>query len=350
MNKIIFVVGLAKSGGAEKRAILISKLLKKNFDTKVFAFSGEKTNDIDYVFKPTYQEYKKQSFRKRIVALRNFIDQEKPDYIFSFVPHINFFVALALKSKRYRNIIHILSMVFHDFRGKSKVLLKYSIKHADCVYYQCNDQKELVPCKCDSFVLPNPIVVSNNKTKTECFKFMSVGRLEDQKDYSLQIRSFSKIVEKFQNATLDIYGSGSLKEELNKLIHNLCLDKCVFIHDYIDNIEKEYNSHDIFLFTSKKEGFPNALAEAMAHGLICFTTLFQTGCIDLIKPGETGYLCEERNDDKYSQLIISKLSDYESAKRVSDNARNFVAHYCDSNIFTSKLTHILEEFQNGKKD
>ena len=133
-KKIIFVIGLAKSGGAEKRAISISKIMKTNYDTKVFAFSG-KTDGVDYSFKDTYSSYKKTSLFTRVKGLRNYLIEEKPDYVFSFIPHINFFTTRALKTKELSSCKHVLALAFWRFKFPQNILLKYSFKYSDYIYY-----------------------------------------------------------------------------------------------------------------------------------------------------------------------------------------------------------------------
>lgn len=340
MDKIVFVIGTTKGGGAEKRAILISKLLKDHFDTKVFAFYGENDGDIDYVYRPSYSLYKNTKRSARIKTLREYLIKEKPRYVFSFIPFINFFTTRALKTKYLSNVKHIIGVVNIKTIFISNILFKYSIRHADAIYFQCKDQQEAIKSKIFSFVLANPINVPPLKEKTTKYRMMSIGRLEDQKDFQFMIRSFKKISENIPNATLDIYGDGDLKEELQKLIDDLSLTNVVTLNNYRKDIESVFDSHDIFLFTPKFEGFPNALAEAMAHNLICFSTNFMTGCKDLIINGETGYSCE-KDVDLYANLVVNNLSNYEKNLVISRNGYNHIKSLCDITNYSNALIDIL---------
>lgn len=348
MNKIVFVIGATKSGGAEKRAILISKILKDKYDTTVFAFHGENNGDIDFVYRPSYSEYKQTGKSERIKALREYLVKEKPDFIFSFVPHINFFTTKALRVKELAKTKHILGVVFPKFKFPSSWLLKHSTKHADAIYYQCEDQKDFIKCKCPSFVIANPIQIPNIQVRQCKYKMISAGRLEPQKDYELMIKSFKLISNSIPEASLDIFGSGSQKEKLNTLIKELNLSNKVVIHDYSDDIATEYKNHDIFLFTTKFEGFPNVLAEAMANNLICFSTRFVTGCKDLLIPNKTGFICESRNPIDYADLVVSTLKDYDSSLQVAKAGYEHVKKLCDIESFKEKMIVELERLKNGK--
>ena len=349
MNKILFVIGLTESGGAEKRALLISSLLKSEFNTFVFAFAGNKKSEIDFVYKNTYNDYKHTHIRERVKALREVIDQEKPDFVFSFLPQINFFVSCALHKRKYKNIIHIIGIAFHKYKFKDRLIFKLGVKGADGIYYQCHDQKEILNFKKPGFVIANPIVILDAASESSKHRFMSVGRLEYQKDYDLQIRAFRIIKNSITDATLDIFGSGSQLDSIKELISSLDLQECVNLHEYTNNIAKAYSEHDVFLFTSRYEGFPNALAEAMSYGLICFTTDFATGRKDLIIDNETGYLVKERDPNQFANIVITKLDDYKNAKQVACNGRKHVSKICDINNFVSTMTKELRNIKNGKE-
>lgn len=347
-NKILFVIGLVKSGGAEKRAIYTSNILKDTFDTRVFAFSGPKTNEIDYVFKDSYSEYKKESARSRIIGLRKVIDEYKPQIIISFLPHINCLTTLALKKKKYKNIKHVIGIAFCDHAFKSKMMLKYSISRCQSIFFQCNEQVDIIKHgKKDYFVAENPIKISKEIHHNTKYHFMSCGRLEDQKDYILQIKAFSLIKKKHQESILDIYGSGSQKELLNNLVEQSGLKDSVFIHEYTDNINEAYTNHDIFLFTSKAEGFPNVIGEAMANGLLSFSTHFRTGCDDLLINGKTGFVCNSRDPEAYANMVIDNIQDEENVSKVIGNAREHIVSLCSPEIFKVKivkeLNKLLEE-------
>lgn len=345
MDKIVFVIGATKSGGAEKRAIFLSKLLKDSYETKVFAFHGENDGDVDLVYMPTYEAYKQTRKSQRINQLRNYLLKEKPNFVISFVPHINFFTTKAVKGM---DTLHIVGIVFPFFKFPSSYLLRYSLKKADAVYYQCEEQKLYLKCRCFNFVLPNPIDVLPLRENLYSHKMMSVGRLEPQKDFPLLINAFKKISESIKDAALDIYGLGSEKENLITLIKQLGLDNKVQIYDYIDNIAEEYKKHDIFLFSSKAEGFPNALAEAMANNLICFSTSFKTGCNELLINNQTGFVCETRDSVAFGNMIAEKLNDYGNCLNVSKNGYEHIKSLCDINKFKDEFIKNLTELKNGK--
>lgn len=347
-TKIVFVIGATKSGGAEKRAILISKLLSTDFDTKVFAFHGEKIDGVDFVFKNSYSEYKKNGYKKRIKSLQDYLLLENPTFVFSFVPHINLMTTLALKCKKLNDVKHVLCMVHYTFNFFNMRLLKFSLKRADYVYYQTKQQKDLVGCKCDSFILPNPIANYDCDENIVRNNFISTGRLEEQKDYEFMIKSFKFVCDKYKNERLDIFGNGSQKEYLQKLINELNLADDIIIHPYTDKIFEEYNKHKYFVFTSKREGFPNTLAEAMKCELVPFVTEFKTGCDELIIDGKTGFKCIKTSPEEFANMIIKGIDNEGMIKEISTNAKKHVEELCSQDKFRDNLTNILNNYLKQK--
>lgn len=336
MTKVLFVIGLSKNGGAEKRAKTINSLIKDEVDSKVFAFVA-KPGEVDFAFKESYQEYKNESVKARINYLAEIIRQEKPNVVFSFLPHINFFTTKAVKKAKVKGVRHVVCIAFYQFDFLHKFLIDYSIKRSDSVYYQCDEQRQFVKCGKNYFVLPNPIIVPEYKERKSFNRFISVGRLEEQKGFLLQIEAFSEIAKRNSEATLDIFGNGSQKEMLNNRIKELGLIDRVKIHEYTDNINEEYQNHDVFLFTTKAEGFPNTLTEAMANSLVCFTTHFQTGCDELMLNNKTGFVCYNRDPQEFASLVCTKLSDVENAKAVAKVGHEHVKELCSCDKFKKRF-------------
>lgn len=346
MNKIVFVIGATKGGGAEKRAVLISKLLKDDFVTKVFAFHGETNPSIDHVYRSSYSFYKETSKKQRIVELRDFLKEEKPDFVFSFVPHINYFTSKAISCDELKKVKHIVGIVNIKTGFVDSILFKRSLKNAFAVYYQSEDQKQSIKFKGPSFVLANPIEIPERINRKPSLEMMSAGRLEPQKNYPLMIKAFAQIHKHFPEATLDIYGSGSQKVSIENLINIYGLIDAVKLYEFSDNLSSIYKEHSVFLFTTKYEGFPNALAEAMANGLVCFSTFFKSGCQDLLINDITGYVSKNNDAESFADLVTTKLVDTNKMSSISKAGYEHVKKVCDVESFKKNLTNILLGYKN----
>ncbi len=103
----------------------------------------------------------------------------------------------------------------------------------------------------------------------DAFCFISVGRLEDEKNHIFMIDAFSEIKKKIGNAKLLLVGDGSLKREIIKRIKEKGLEEQVMLLGLRNDIPALLSAADCFILTSKFEGFPYCLVEAQAAGLPC---------------------------------------------------------------------------------
>lgn len=139
-------------------------------------------------------------------------------------------------------------------------------------------------------IIPNPInpdfkrnTVINRKNI-----ILTVGRLADQKRQDLLIQAFANI--RPVDWELHIIGEGENRPLLENLINELKLDQQVKLIGQTKNVQEHYETAKIFAFTSKYEGFPNALLEAMYFGMACVSTDCPSGPSSLIENGTNGFL------------------------------------------------------------
>lgn len=335
-KRVLIVIGAAQSGGAEKRARRISGFLNKfNIESFVFSFYGTKTDGVNIISYSDYKEYKKAGYFDHIKKIREYIDMINPTTVISFLPQYSFYVSYALKKKKYNSIKHISAIVNSKYSIKSKLLLSLSLKRVDEIFYQCNEQKSIFKIKIPSFVMLNPIdidhypYVDNLRSHT----FIAVGRLEKVKNFELMINSFYDVAKEYPDSVLDIYGSGTEKDNLESLINILGMNKNIYIKDFTDKIDNLYNNYSYFLTTSLYEGFPNSLMEAMLSGLIPICTPFKTGLIELVEDNRNGYISKDFSKEAFSKRIIEAIK----GKNVSLSSRNQVIEKCDYKIVIKEL-------------
>ncbi len=156
------------------------------------------------------------------------------------------------------------------------------------------------------------------------YKLITVGRLCAQKNQKLLIDSFIKLSEKFPLWDLHIIGDGELKRELTKYIQLSTINSRIFFHGNQTNVSDWLADAHIFALLSKWEGFPNALAEAMAHGLPSIGLKNCAGVRDMIKNNENGMLVDETH---VVDAIAILMKDPEKRKILGKSAINSVALY-----------------------
>ncbi len=161
--------------------------------------------------------------------------------------------------------------------------------------------------------------------------FLSVGRFHEAKDYPNLLRAFSIFKETFtfkeKQPKLAIAGDGELRPEIEALINALNLQSNVILLGRRDDIPALLNMADFFVLSSKYEGLPTVVIEAMA----CETYVIATDCGGSREiMGETGILVPIQNSSALAEAFKSVLELNES-EIVNNNkmARKRVeAHFC----------------------
>lgn len=181
--------------------------------------------------------------------------------------------------------------------------------------------------------------------------FFSCGRLTVKKGQWHLIRAFRKVVQSHPNAVLMILGYEGKKKEnmiglLQQIISKNDLEKNVYLLGFHMNPYKYLQYGDIFVFSSFNEGFPNALAEAMAIGLPVISTDCRSGPREILAPN-TNYLIKTDQID-YAEfgILIPECSGNikiteplereeemlaDAMLAVADN-KNMRNHYCRKSI------------------
>ena len=111
-------------------------------------------------------------------------------------------------------------------------------------------------------LVPGEISLGNSK------KFLAVGRFSRlHKGFDLLIEAFHLFAEKNQNWTLNIVGEGVEEELYRKMIVKYGLENRITIHPFTNHIQSYYSNAQVYVLSSRWEGFGLVLVEAMAHGL-----------------------------------------------------------------------------------
>ena len=111
-----------------------------------------------------------------------------------------------------------------------------------------------------------------------------------------------------------MYGDGPDKAKYEKLIKELGMEEKVILFGRVENVSERLKDVEIFVLTSKFEGMPNALIEAMATGLPCISTdCGGGGAAALIENGVNGILIKQNDENAYVEAL-HKLADDENLR------------------------------------
>lgn len=171
-------------------------------------------------------------------------------------------------------------------------------------------------------------------------RIIIAARLSHAKQIDHSIKAMATVVKELPQTSLHIFGEGNERPILAKLIHDLGLEKNVFLKGFSDNPIDEYLHADLSLFTSQCEGFGLSVLESLSQGCPVVSYDLQYGPSDMIVNGKNGYLVEKNNIDELAAKIILALSDGEALQKLSNVATKSVSKF-DEKAFIQKWVELF---------
>ncbi|HRT90208.1 MAG TPA: glycosyltransferase [Bacteroidales bacterium] len=163
--------------------------------------------------------------------------------------------------------------------------------------------------------------------KKELKYILAVGSLVRAKNYPLLIDCFRIIAGRHNDIRLIILGSGTLEEDLKKMVKDFKLEDFVTFMGYVENPYRFMASATCYVLSSDWEGFPNSLLEAMYVNGHVVSTDCPTGPSEIISDGTDGLLCEPGNPVQLADAIEKMCYDEEFRKKVYANSRKKILNF-----------------------
>lgn len=165
---------------------------------------------------------------------------------------------------------------------------------------------------------------------------LAVGRLNAQKDYPGLLEAFVKLRAK-QRARLVVLGEGSLRQELEQLIVSMGLSDSVALLGFQSNPFGWMAACSVYVMSSRYEGFPNSLVQAMACGARVVSTDCPTGPNEILEGGRWGQLVPVGDAVALSKALAVALDDQsptDGAKRIDDFRPARILHQYEARLLS----------------
>ncbi|WP_037619539.1 glycosyltransferase [Streptomyces aureus] len=161
---------------------------------------------------------------------------------------------------------------------------------------------------------------------------VSVGRLTDQKGIDMLLDAWSEVAPLHPDWRLRIYGSGEDEEILRKQCTALGLDDSVDWMGRTSDVPGALRGGSVFVLSSRGEGFPLALMEAMATGLPCAAFDCAPGVHEIVRDGEDGLLATLGNTGELARRLDTLMSDKALRDAMGDAARANVRRFTTDEV------------------
>jgi glycosyltransferase involved in cell wall biosynthesis len=154
------------------------------------------------------------------------------------------------------------------------------------------------------------------------YHILAVGSLENQKGFDDLIIAFSKVCKKV-NAQLIILGEGSKREFLSTLVLKLDLEGKVSMPGFVKNPNLWFETADLFVLSSKWEGFGNVIVEALECGVPIVSTDCDSGPREILQNGKYGTLVSVGDTDALSSSIYNSLFAHHDKNALIARSKDF---------------------------
>ncbi len=202
---------------------------------------------------------------------------------------------------------------------------RLAAKHADCVvvigkndlknYRHKYSKIKQITC------IYNPLSLDRERTSPLSEKkVLALGRLEYEKGFDMLIRAWAEVEPKAPDWTLNIYGEGSLRGELEQEIRDLSL-RHVFLPGHTTNVEGVMCDSSLFVLSSRREGFVTVLLEAQAKGLPCVSFNCKEGPAEIIDNGVNGILVTPKDEHGLAEGMMRLIKDPNLLRQYAENAQ-----------------------------
>ncbi len=278
-------------------------------------------------------------------SLQQTIDKEQPDILIATTYSMKLLdIVLKVKTSAHRLLeSHVASYTVRktfDFRNRP-FLRRIAALYDEMVFSRLKrfekvialtqgDAKDWSKYTKNVMVIPNPVTFYPETVKQHDgsgHRIICVGRIHEQKGFDMLIQAFAMIADKCPEWHIDIFGNGEDEQMLLEEIHKHQLDGRIVINKPTNHIYEEYQDSDFFVLSSRYEGYPLVLNEAMSCGIPCVAFRCKYGPEDAITHGVNGLLAEDGNVEDLAQQILWMIEHPTERLAMGEKARTDTYRY-----------------------
>lgn len=332
MNIAVFLQNL-KGGGAERVALTLVNALAQSHDVTLLLVrkQGDYLDDLSPQVKLVDMAAK--STMAAIPALSHWLRQNRPDVLMTHLTHVNVAAALAVRLS-FTEVPHVavehnqIDLNFPRIRQRSVRVayraVRYIYPGITAVVSVSQGVENSVKRFCafaggNMRVIANPVVTPALRdllTEAPAHPWLSdggapvllgCGRLVEQKDFPNLIEAF-RLVRQQRDVRLLILGEGELRPMLEEAVATAGLQEVAALPGFDRNPYAAMAAADLFVLSSRWEGLPTVLIEALAAGTNVVATDCPSGPMEVLEGGRYGSLVPTGNPRALADAILARLA------------------------------------------
>lgn len=306
--------------------------------------------------------------RKRVRQLRKVIAASQPDVVISLTDRMNVLTLLATRKSNWPVLISERSDPRHHSIGRLwSFLRKQTYPRATALIVQtqgvadfCRQWLKGTPIEVIPNAVPAPrspdIPVVTEQTllaRSPSKVIFGMGRLSYEKGFDRLIDAFSELAEEFPQWKLRILGEGPLRESLQATIDERGLQEKIELTGWVADPELYLDQGELFVLSSRYEGFPNALLQAMSRGLACISTDCESGPAEIAQEGlhlsivQTKKISELSPSNQLALMMREFMNHERLRKEASINSLQVTERFSVSRFFQA-WDELIQKAIKGK--
>ena len=356
--KLLFIIRDVRGwAGTERVTSLIANALAESHTVEVLSLSQKPTTQVN----KEHTQERTQTLTKKLIAQLPQGYSYQPSIEISYIPARNDMLNLCITTIK---IAHHLAKGNYDVVvlsgvGEIKFLLgaihfcrsKFvAWEHFNAAHTHKRVNRKVAARLCDAIVvltkadaddwqrylhphgriayIPNPLAEMPALPSILSEKrVLALGRLEEQKRFDLLIEAFSLMHKECPDWHLRIRGSGSKEPVLRQRLQELELTSAVEILPPVTDVASEYREASIYALSSKFEGFPMTLVEAMSFGIPCVSFNCPNGPDEIIADGDDGFIVPYDDVPGFATAMIQLAEDPTLRHQMGQRARQHIQRF-----------------------
>ena len=276
---------------------------------------------------------------KRLAVLRKAILATRPEIVISHMSQTNVLSKLALAGTGCPVVLVEHSNPAGNMPRRIWRLLRRAVYPQAAALVSVsrgiNDYFKWLP-ESKRAVIPNPVNMITVETGTAAVcagsessekYIVAMGRLIPVKGFDRLLSAFADLALKHVQWRLVILGEGELRSDLGEQIKNLGLTGRVRLQGFVTNPFATFQQAEFFVMSSRSEGFPYALLEAMSSGLPAVAMDCATGPREIIRDGIDGILVPDGDIKALAAAMDRLMSDAGERQRLARRAPEVIERF-----------------------
>ena len=349
MGRVSIVIHALNGGGSQRKTVVMAnKLATAGRHVTLITLDSVATDSfqLDRVVRRIALDLMRESHNlfqaawnnwRRVRHLRRAIRESRPDTVISVTEKMNILTLLACCGLALDVVIHETTNIRRHRVGRIWSWLRQRL------YRRCSSlvvQTERARLHARLLVPDKPVHVIANPVEIPDCAFMNqftadaddlsvvgMGRLVPEKGFDLLIRAFSQIHGKHPKWKLCILGDGPDQPALEELSRRLDLEQWIDFTGWVSEPVAELRQADLFVLSSRYEGMPSALLEAMACGLPVISCDCEAGPAEIIRDGVDGRLVAAEDVTGLAEVMDELMQNGDARERLGAAARDAMKRF-----------------------